>query len=113
MPRTKKFSELAAPLHADHDRHERIQRETRRIVAGQRLAELRSSRGLTQAQVAEQLGVTQPTISAIESAEDTRLSTILKYVEALGGHVELRAVFDAEQVDLAELVELAGDGARV
>lgn len=59
-----------------------------------RLADLRESRGLTQLQLARRLGVTQVNVSRIERAEDTQLSTISRYVEALGGHLELRAVFE-------------------
>jgi len=97
-PKTKKFADLAAPLYADPERRSRIATETQAVLAAMRLAELRESRGLTQLQLAERLGVTQVNVSRIERAEDTQLSTINRYVEALGGHLELRAVFEgAEQ----------------
>lgn len=93
-PSTKKFTDLAAPLYADPKRRARIEAETQAVLAAMRLAELRESRGLTQRQLAERLGVSQVNVSRIERAEDTQLSTINRYVEALGGHLELRAVFD-------------------
>jgi transcriptional regulator with XRE-family HTH domain len=61
---------------------------------------VREERGITQTQLAEQLGVTQVNVSRIERADDTQLSTLCRYVEGLGGRVELRAVFDDHSVPL-------------
>lgn len=96
-PKTKKFVDLAAPLYADPERRARIKTESQTVLAAMRLAELRESRGLTQLQLAEQLGVSQVNVSRIERAEDTQISTIRRYVERLGGHLEVRAVFDGDQ----------------
>jgi DNA-binding XRE family transcriptional regulator len=96
-PKTKKFADLAAPLYADPASAARVRTEVQAVLAAMRLAELRESRGLTQSQLAEQLGVSQVNVSRIERAEDTQLSTISRYVEGLGGHLELRAIFDGEQ----------------
>jgi transcriptional regulator with XRE-family HTH domain len=65
-----------------------------------RLSELRGRRGLSQAAVAEALSVTQPNISRIEQEDDVYLSTLARYVEALGGHLEVRAVFPDETITL-------------
>ena len=92
-PKTKKFHDLAAPLYADPKRRARIEAETQAILTGLRLADLRTEQGLTQVQVAERLGTTQEDVSRIERAEDTQLSTIRRYIEALGGSLELHAVF--------------------
>jgi len=96
-PKTKKFADLAAPLYADPERRDRIAAEKQAVLAAMRLAELRESRGLTQLQLAEQLGVSQVNVSRIERAEDTQLSTISRYVQGLGGHLKLRAIFDDER----------------
>jgi transcriptional regulator with XRE-family HTH domain len=64
------------------------------------LAELRASRDLTQVHLARALGVSQPNVSRIEHQEDVYLSTLRSYVQALGGQLEIRAVFDDEVVDL-------------
>ena len=60
------------------------------------LAALRESRAVTQEQLAEALDVSQPNISRIEHQDDLFLSTLRSYVEALGGRLELRAVFPDE-----------------
>jgi predicted transcriptional regulator len=69
------------------------------------LAEVRRRAGLTQGELADLLEVTQANISRIEHQEDLYLSTLRGYVEALGGKLQLRAVFDDAVIDL----ELAQD----
>jgi DNA-binding XRE family transcriptional regulator len=64
------------------------------------LGALRRKRGVSQATVADALDVSQPNISRIEQQEDIRLSTLGHYVAALGGQLEVRAVFGDETVEL-------------
>jgi DNA-binding XRE family transcriptional regulator len=64
------------------------------------LHELRERRGTTQSAVAEQLGTSRPNVSRIETEDDMRVTTLERYVRALGGRLEVRAVFDDEAVDL-------------
>ncbi|MGH3196173.1 MAG: helix-turn-helix domain-containing protein [Streptosporangiaceae bacterium] len=61
--------------------------------SGQRLAEERKQRGLTQAQLAETMGVTPGRVSQIERGELSTIEAIARYVQALGGHLELVANF--------------------
>jgi hypothetical protein len=66
------------------------------------LAEQRARLGLTQAQVAQRMGVRQERVSAIERAEPgaTEVRTLAGYVEALGGRLEITADFGEERVVL-------------
>jgi transcriptional regulator with XRE-family HTH domain len=57
------------------------------------LHELRERRGITQEQLATKLGTSRPNVSRIERGDDVRLSTLQRYVEALGGELELVARF--------------------
>lgn len=57
------------------------------------LAELRQQRGKTQVDVAQSLGIQQPNVAQLEKREDIYLSTLRKYVEVLGGRLELTAHF--------------------
>jgi transcriptional regulator with XRE-family HTH domain len=54
---------------------------------------LRQARLLTQVAVAERLKIAQGAVSRMEKQSDLLLSTLRQYVGALGGQLELRAVF--------------------
>lgn len=62
-------------------------------IDGHRLAERRKAMGLTQAQLAELMGVTKSRVSQVERGEVSTVDAIARYVEALGGHVQVSAVF--------------------
>jgi len=49
----------------------------------------RSRSGLTQAQVAERLGVSQPAVARIESGKNVSLKTLRRYARALGCTVKI------------------------
>lgn len=87
------FSELRDKLRADPERAARMDAMETAIENALALAEMRRTRGVTQRQLAEAMHVSQANISRIEHGEDVQFSTIQRYVNALGGHVELRAVF--------------------
>lgn len=57
------------------------------------LREAREATGRTQADVAEKTGMAQGEISRLERRNDFHLSTVRRYVEALGGKLELVARF--------------------
>lgn len=61
--------------------------------AGQRLADERRRHGLTQAQLAETMGVTGGRVSQIERGELATIEAVARYVEALGGRLDLVASF--------------------
>ena len=52
------------------------------------LNELRERRGITQEQVAAQLETSRPNVSRIEREDDVRVTTLQRYVTALGGELE-------------------------
>ena len=70
------------------------------------LRELRKARKLTQVRMAEQLGITQDSVSRLEKRSDLLLSTLRKTVEAMGGSLSLVAQFpDRAPVVLAGIAE--------
>ncbi len=68
------------------------QQRTLRIRA-EYLAEMRKKAGMTQAEVAEAMGVSQQRVSAIESGAVAELSTLGDYIRALGGELKVIADF--------------------
>lgn len=89
----KNFKVLREQMDADPERRKRVEELRRAYDAVLRLAELRESRGVTQAELAGSLGVSQPNVSKIERNDDLHLSTLSGYVAALGGQLEVNVVF--------------------
>lgn len=71
----------------------RIDARVRETLESMPLAELRKAVGQTQIELAESLGVAQGSVSKIENAADMYLSTLRKFVHALGGELHLTATF--------------------
>jgi len=61
------------------------------------LRELREARNRTQVAMARKLGVKQVNISRLESREDPRLSTLTKYIDAMGGRLHLIVEFPEQE----------------
>ncbi|HET6612634.1 MAG TPA: helix-turn-helix domain-containing protein [Kofleriaceae bacterium] len=57
------------------------------------LAKIRELIGITQAEMAERLDISQSSMSRSEASTDPKLSTLRRHIEALGGTVEVRAIF--------------------
>jgi len=70
------------------------------------LAEVRKARLMTQNRLAELLQVNQGAISKMEKRSDMYLSTLRSYVEAMGGHLDIRAVFPDGEVVLEHLSDV-------
>jgi DNA-binding XRE family transcriptional regulator len=64
------------------------------------LKQVRELLGKTQVEVAEALEVSQGQVSETERREDYLLSTLRRYVEALGGTLEVIANFGEKRVRL-------------
>jgi DNA-directed RNA polymerase specialized sigma subunit len=94
------LDDLKQKVDASPRRRERVDQlksELRRELA---LEELRKDRGVSQEQLADALGVSQVRISRLGRQSDAQLSTLRAYIEALGGELELAAVFGEERVPL-------------
>ena len=72
------------------ERRERIEARAAELVT---LYDLRKAVQKTQKQMAEVLGVGQDSISRMENRSDMLLSTLRRYVEAMGGTLALVAQF--------------------
>jgi transcriptional regulator with XRE-family HTH domain len=70
------------------------------------LHELRRARQLSQEQLAEELGATQPEIPKIEHRTDMYVSTLRRFVEAMGGKLEIIVRFPDGTVRITQFHEL-------
>lgn len=97
----KKFSELRAKMSPA------ARAESAEIAAALRkelpLHQLRQALKLSQERVAEELGVTQAAVSRLEHRPDLFVSSLRRFIEAMGGELELRARFPTGTVTLADL----------
>src|SRR5262245_13367430 len=78
----------------DADFKRRVDEELAAMDLEQQLYDLRQARGLSQAQLARALGVSQQAIAKAESGEmkNVELRTLIRHVLALGGRLEVRVV---------------------
>lgn len=100
----KNFKELQAKMSPES--RARSREKARRMVRDMALNELREARQLTQQQLAEKLGVRQPAIAKIERRTDMYLSTLRGVIKAMGGELDIRAVFPDGTVKIRQLKEL-------
>jgi transcriptional regulator with XRE-family HTH domain len=100
MSKLHKFADLEAEM--DTKRVARAKARARREMTRMLLSELRRHAGLTQAQLADRLGIKQPTLSQLEQQQDMRVTTLARLIEALGGRLEITAKMPTGQVTLKQ-----------
>jgi transcriptional regulator with XRE-family HTH domain len=94
------------------ERQERIRKRTEELLAELPLQELRQARELTQEELAEVLGLNQATISKLERRTDMYLSSLRRFVEAMGGELEIAANFPEGRVRIQLLEDLNTENAN-
>ncbi|WP_243743462.1 helix-turn-helix domain-containing protein [Brevibacterium luteolum] len=85
---------------------ERVDAHKERMLAEvrvYRLRELREQAGLTQAQLAERIGVGQRQVSKIERGDldNAKVGTIRSYLEAIGGGLAIEYVLGDQRIQVA------------
>lgn len=100
-----KFSKLQAKM--PPERRARIDRMTEKLRKEMDLAQLRSARQLSQAALGEVLHVEQPAIAKLEKRTDMYVSTLRRFIEAMGGKLEIVARFPDHDVRIRNFHDLA------
>jgi hypothetical protein len=77
---------------------DRVTRYGRLGEIEERLCALAGRRGVSAARLAEALGVAPGDAWTVSDEDGLYVFALARHVAALGGHLELRAVFDDEQV---------------
>ena len=90
----------------------RIEERKAELLAELPLQDLRKARALTQEELADVLDVNQPSISKLERRTDMYISTLRRFVEAMGGELEISACFPEGRVRIKQFEDLeeAGEG---
>jgi transcriptional regulator with XRE-family HTH domain len=98
MPKTYEWQKVRERLGVDEAL---VTRERLRL----RLAILREQLGKSQVELAEILGTSQPNVSQLERSEDLQLSSLARYVHALGGQLQINVVVGDATYRLVDDVE--------
>jgi DNA-binding Xre family transcriptional regulator len=100
-----KWSELEAKM--GPERVAAARARAKKVIEEMPLYQLRNAREMTQTRLAEVLEMDQGNISKLEKRTDMYLSTLRSYIEAMGGALEIRAVFPDGDVKIDLLNKLS------
>jgi DNA-binding transcriptional regulator YiaG len=100
------FSELRKRIAPE--RRTRNAEATRRMLAEMALHELRQARERSQQELARALKVGQPAVAKLERRADMYVSNLRRYIEALGGSLEITARFPDGSVTITNFSDLEG-----
>lgn len=81
-------------------RQARIKDRTKELLGTLPLNSLRKARSLSQEELAEVLSLNQATVSKLERRTDMYISTVRRFVRAMGGELEIRARFPEGVVEI-------------
>ncbi len=92
----RKFSELKAQLSPES--REWVEQQAETILQEMALSELRRARAMSQAELAKNLGIRQPSVADMEKRTDMYISTLRSLVEGMGGKLDIIARFPGGEV---------------
>lgn len=81
----------------------RVTTRAREEILELTLKELRKTMDVTQADLALAADMTQSEMSRLESRADHRVSSLRRYLEALGGKIEITAIIGTRRVKLTDV----------
>jgi transcriptional regulator with XRE-family HTH domain len=88
------------------ERRARMAKRTREMLEEMALQDLRQALNLTQTQVAELMKMNQAAVSKMEHQGDMYISTLQRFVTALGGSLQLVARFPDREVVLNQFEQV-------
>lgn len=100
----KKFRDLRKAM--SEEAQARSHEKAMAMMAELPLAELRQARHFSQEQLASILEVKQPAVAKMEKKVDMYISTLRRFVEAMGGELEIRAHFPEGDVRINQFEDL-------
>ena len=103
----KSFRQLEVKM--GPDRQAKVAARVEALLRDMPLDELREARAMTQEHLAKILNVNQSAISKMERRADMYVSTLQDFVKAMGGQLEIRAVFPDGTVRITQFSELANN----
>ena len=98
------FKDLTAGFSAD--RQARVAARVTELKGEMALADLRHAREQSQQEMARTLKVNQPAVAKLEKRADMYVSNLRRYIEALGGSLEITATFPEGRVTITNFSDL-------
>lgn len=89
------------------EREEETRQYVQAVVKAVSLNQLREAQSLTQASLATVLGVNQGSVSKMEKRTDMYVSTLRSYIQAMGGQLQIKAIFPEGEVEIGQFRDLA------
>ena len=86
---------------------ERIRRSVQEAAGVMTLYQLREARSLTQVSLAKVLEVNQGAVSRMEKRTDMYVSTLRSYIHAMGGQLQVKAIFPEGEVEIEQFASVA------
>ena len=100
MAKARNFKELEAKMAPEA--RERVAARVKETLENMSLDQLRAARELTQEHLAEILRIKQASVSKMERRADMYIGTLSKFIEAMGGQLEIRAIFPDGSVRITQ-----------
>jgi DNA-binding transcriptional regulator YiaG len=100
----KNFNTLRARM--SPEARARAQEKARQDLAEMALDEVREARALTQEHLAKLLGIKQSAVSKMERRADMYVSTLQAMIKAMGGTLQIVAVFPEGKVEIDQFRKL-------
>lgn len=97
------LNQFIADSDVDRDEIEQLKQQMVASIRVQELKDARKSQGVTQKELAEQMGVSQTRISALESGNvrQTKIDTLMRYAKSIGADLRVSMTMpDGAQVNL-------------
>jgi hypothetical protein len=104
------FSELRKQM--PPERRRRNSAATKGILRRMALHELRRVREKSQVDLARELAVGQPAVARLERRADMYVGTLRRYIEALGGKLEITARFPDTEIAITNFADMAAKDER-
>ena len=100
-----KWSDIRRTLSPEQE--EETRQYVRSVVEAVTLNQLREARMLTQANLASILGINQGSVSKMEKRTDMYVSTLRSFIQAMGGQLQIKAVFPEGEVEIEQFKNVA------
>ncbi|HJX16139.1 MAG TPA: XRE family transcriptional regulator [Candidatus Deferrimicrobiaceae bacterium] len=102
--RTRPYRELRAKMSPAS--RARAEKQAKELLAEMPLCEVRHAREMSQKRLAEVLRINQASVSKLERRTDMYISTLRSFIEAMGGQLEIKAIFPDGAVRISQFEKL-------